>query len=88
MINDDRLIRFTLNNWCFGKDNTGDIKEYENFLDISTKINNTKKVRIKIFPVTHCTRQFLEGLGDCRWKCRLYARPWKSRISCSTLTLL
>ncbi|XP_019875417.2 cap-specific mRNA (nucleoside-2'-O-)-methyltransferase 2 isoform X2 [Aethina tumida] len=43
MINDDRLIRFTLNNWCFGKDNTGDIKEYENFLDITTKINNIKK---------------------------------------------
>ncbi|CAH0553482.1 unnamed protein product [Brassicogethes aeneus] len=43
MISDDRLIKFTLDNWLFGEDATGDIKIFKNYIDIITKVNELGK---------------------------------------------
>lgn len=44
MINDDRLILKTLDKWLFGKDNTGDLMNKENLLDIIEKSSELEEI--------------------------------------------
>ncbi|KAK3920253.1 Cap-specific mRNA (nucleoside-2'-O-)-methyltransferase 2 [Frankliniella fusca] len=44
MINDDRLVLKTLDKWLFGKDNTGDLMNKENLLDIIEKASELEEI--------------------------------------------
>lgn len=46
MIPDDRLIRYTIDNWIFGSDATGDIRNYSCHLGILEASQKLKQVLI------------------------------------------
>ncbi|XP_060524051.1 cap-specific mRNA (nucleoside-2'-O-)-methyltransferase 2 [Cylas formicarius] len=46
MIPDDRLIRFTRKNWYFGLDLSGDIQQFCNYEDFTSRINEEEKVSL------------------------------------------
>lgn len=45
MIPDDRLMRYTPDNWLFGYDFTGDIRQYNNHLHLVEAIPKENKVQ-------------------------------------------
>lgn len=58
MVADDRFIRYTLNHWCFGADNTGDIMDLRN-LDALIEKSESLDGRGRILLVT------ADGSIDC-----------------------
>ena len=54
MIDDDRLIYQTYENWCFGEDNSGDITQINNILYLKVKALETMKGCINLVSNMNC----------------------------------
>ena len=57
MINDDRFIRTTFNNWFFGRDNSGDLMSEDNMLALMERAELLGDVLL--------VRMAVAGGGEC-----------------------
>lgn len=65
MIPDDRLIRYTFDNWNFGSDFTGDITKYYNHLAIiKHDFCQSKVCQFCLFWIYSCNKLIIANVGQ------------------------